>query len=333
MNERISYFDNLKFACILLVVIGHAFVNHTGISYYYGAIECFICLFHMPVFLFVSGIFHNNKNVSNKVVVLFVYLMLAKCISFFCDKVSGNQPDITIFVQRGWDWFLAALIVYAMVSFFLRDINPVFVICVSVLIGCMAGYDNGLMSGKFYGRLITWYPFYYLGSVIDRKKLVGLFEKYGRIKWMPGCLILAAWGGYCIIRRSSIMRIWEFINPTAIYAELPFNATAFSRLLYYCFVIIIGLSFMLIIPTKRTIMTDLGKRTLSVYLLHMLVRSFLYKYRVADILLTSLWGALMYVLLWIVLTVVLSAKLFYQPLSLIKTASYKNENKESNKTE
>lgn len=187
---------------------------------------------------------------SNKVVVLFVYLMLVKCISFFCNKVIGNQPDITTFVQRGWDWFLATLIVYAMVSFFLRDINPVFVICVSILIGCMAGYDNSLMSGKFYGRLITWYTFYYLGSVIDRKKLVGLFEKYGMIKWMPGCLILAAWG-YCIIRRSSIMYIWEFINPTATYVELSFNATAFSRLLYYCFVIIIGLSFMLIIPTKE----------------------------------------------------------------------------------
>lgn len=53
--DRESYFDNIRFGLIVLVVLGHAFINHVYISEYVSSLLVFIYSFHMPLFLFVGG--------------------------------------------------------------------------------------------------------------------------------------------------------------------------------------------------------------------------------------------------------------------------------------
>lgn len=55
--ERESYFDNIRFGLIILVVLGHAFINHVYISEYVPSFLVFVYSFHMPLFLFVGGYF------------------------------------------------------------------------------------------------------------------------------------------------------------------------------------------------------------------------------------------------------------------------------------
>ena len=54
MNYRIQYIDRLKGLAILLVVIGHlmAFCTHGERNPIYEV----ICSFHMPLFMFLSGL-------------------------------------------------------------------------------------------------------------------------------------------------------------------------------------------------------------------------------------------------------------------------------------
>ena len=54
MNDRIQYIDRLKGLAILLVVIGHlmAFCTHGERNPIYEV----ICSFHMPLFMFLSGL-------------------------------------------------------------------------------------------------------------------------------------------------------------------------------------------------------------------------------------------------------------------------------------
>ena len=60
-TKRIYWWDNIKFVMIVLVVAGHfadTLVAHSGVmkSFY-----LFIYAFHMPVFLFISGMFYTNR--------------------------------------------------------------------------------------------------------------------------------------------------------------------------------------------------------------------------------------------------------------------------------
>ncbi len=64
--ERLSYYDNLRFALIMLVVLGHAFINYVSSSSYIPSLLVFIYTFHMPLFLFVSGLFHTDNEMKKE---------------------------------------------------------------------------------------------------------------------------------------------------------------------------------------------------------------------------------------------------------------------------
>ena len=55
-NERSSKWDILKFAMIFLVVLGHAAEYNLRSSESMRSLFFFIYTFHMPVFIFVSGL-------------------------------------------------------------------------------------------------------------------------------------------------------------------------------------------------------------------------------------------------------------------------------------
>mgnify|MGYP007069918102 CR=1 FL=1 len=85
---RCAYYDNIKFVLIILVVIAHAFSIDFGISSYAPALFIFINMFHMPAFIFISGLFHKNEQVDRRMMLLASYLLLYKIIEM--DFISPN---------------------------------------------------------------------------------------------------------------------------------------------------------------------------------------------------------------------------------------------------
>ena len=66
MSNRIALWDNLKFILITLVVAGHfadEIMDYTSI---YSSIFLFIYAFHMPLFIFISGYFHSDRNTKKR---------------------------------------------------------------------------------------------------------------------------------------------------------------------------------------------------------------------------------------------------------------------------
>ena len=73
-TERIALWDNLKFFLIMMVVIGHIIDNYTHDSKFILGLFLFIYSFHMPAFIFVSGIFAkktiHERNVTKALPIL-----------------------------------------------------------------------------------------------------------------------------------------------------------------------------------------------------------------------------------------------------------------------
>ena len=72
MSNRIALWDNLKFILITLVVGGHFADTLIDYSKIYSSIFLFIYAFHMPLFIFISGYFHSEKNITKKNNILYI---------------------------------------------------------------------------------------------------------------------------------------------------------------------------------------------------------------------------------------------------------------------
>ena len=60
-NKRIEYIDFIKGICIFIVVWGHTIQNMgDGDEFWLNPVHQFICSFHMPIFMLVSGFFFSN---------------------------------------------------------------------------------------------------------------------------------------------------------------------------------------------------------------------------------------------------------------------------------
>ncbi len=67
MKDRIMLWDNLKFILITLVVVGHFSERFASTSDICKSIFLFIYAFHMPLFLFISGMFHKDTDIPKKI--------------------------------------------------------------------------------------------------------------------------------------------------------------------------------------------------------------------------------------------------------------------------
>ena len=92
-NKRIAVWDNLKFILIFLVVFGHFMSPFTSNSIDLERMYFFIYIFHMPAFIFVSGLFSkgsvDNKNYK-KVFECIVLYLFVKCIFYMSVNIFGG---------------------------------------------------------------------------------------------------------------------------------------------------------------------------------------------------------------------------------------------------
>ena len=133
-KERLAYFDNLKGVLIILVVIGHllepcARLGSEGLAGF--RVLDFIYMFHMPLFIFVTGLFSKGVFRQGRFraevplfyfaicFLLYTGLMVEKCllgahVSFNYLTLNGRIP-----------WYLMVAGFYVLgVPFFVR-LRPV----------------------------------------------------------------------------------------------------------------------------------------------------------------------------------------------------------------
>ena len=65
-NKR-HFIDNIKVVLIFLVVFGHLIERYIDTSDTLMAIYMFIYIFHMPLFIYISGYLSKNVNKSKKI--------------------------------------------------------------------------------------------------------------------------------------------------------------------------------------------------------------------------------------------------------------------------
>jgi len=119
-RRRVPFWDNARYACIVLVVLGHAIQRLTYDSGIALAIYLSLYAFHMPAFAIISGYFSKSAPPTRRQMALVItdillpYLIFVMLWALTKWLVEGQaDPNIT---HPSWTlWFLRARGIFRLV--------------------------------------------------------------------------------------------------------------------------------------------------------------------------------------------------------------------------
>ena len=270
--NRIAKWDNLKAVLVYLVILGHIVDYFTKDSVNMRRIFLFIYIFHMPCFLFISGLFSKRNIDERRYYKMFSYLVMylfIKVLIWLVNVWIEGNTSFSLLTESSIPWYVFALFVFSLITVFLKQIDCRWVMVFVVILGCMAGYDRKLNDTLVGLRILVYYPFFYAGYLCDTAKLEKITDsKKLRILSVILLVILMVvvysqidhiyWLRPLLTGRNAYEKLGEWAN----YGFL-------LRLCYYFFVAVTVLTVIAVVPKNRIpVITKLGQRSFQIYALH-----------------------------------------------------------------
>ena len=276
MKKRIAIWDNLKFLLIILVVFGH-YAQHVK---YNSAVLQGLCvstyLFHMPLFIFVTGMFSkrtvNEKNV--KKVLPYLTCFLATTLILFITKAFLKwNLTFEIFGTGAMPWYLMSMFFMFLITMVVKDYKPQYVMTLSLIVGVLVGFcktDNP--DFLTWMRTFIFYPFFYLGYTLDadwvEKVTNKIYLKIIAIIFFIVINVLA----FSLPKESGMLS--KLFTARHTYNELEKFADDgwIYRILVYALSFAAIFLLISLIPRKRIKgFTVYGERTLGIYMFHYVI--------------------------------------------------------------
>lgn len=324
-KSRIYKWDNIKFFLIICVVVGHFTSVALNESRSIDTIFMYTLSFHMPLFIFISGLFTKSYRVkkldANKVIAFIMLGFLYKLLNIFAAFLAGHQPSVYILSDNGAPWYLFVLAAFMTATYAMRNIKPIYVIVFSLVLSLIAGYDNDINSYLYLSRIIVFYPFFYIGYCLDPVKITEYFER----TWIKAVSVIGLISTLllCYLNSDKFLnyrRLFTGNNSYKLCGEYISNCGAHSRMLMYLVFIFMGILIIGAIPNKNIpVITKFGSRTLQVYILHRPILMILQCSTLMDTLknITYKNWDLIWMSIGVLLTFVLSLKIFEYPFNTI----------------
>lgn len=340
---RNPYWDNIRFFLILTVVIGHFVDINTNKSELCRATYLFIYIFHMPLFIFISGFFSKNtllekKKVFKKAIYYFTLFLTYKFFIFVLSSFFNKKlPTFLPFSESGIPWFILASSIWLILFYYLKDIKlfPLFII--SILIGSLIGYDKTTQDFLCWSRVLVFLPFFAIGYHLTQDKIDNFLEHKKSFRFIA--LIILVISAFLIYK--NIGHLYKYRG--YFTARNPFNILINGQYGWLIRITVTFISFyfilliLLIIPRKKNHFSYIGSKTLQIYFWHYPVLYSINKLKILDFFRTNSESTFFYFILVVfavILTFILSLNIFGYPLKLLEKGVgkiidliYKEENK------
>ncbi len=331
-SSRIYKFDNLKFLLIVFVVIGHMADYYSGWSGVtaYAVTRQFIYGFHMPLFVLLSGLFYKDKDIPVKVFRFLCCAVGMTIVNSLTKVAFGIHTTPNIIKIGGVTWYLYALAFFYILRHLLRDVNPRLLLLFSVTVMVLIGFTDVLGNVLALTRVFVFFPFFVLGTMFDRDRLLAVTEK----RWirLAGLAVIIGWGIFIVLNARHLRPVRLLYNAgKAAYAGLPDKLAPYGvllRLLWLLLALVLGLALIAIVPNRKLpLVSVFGARTLQVYFWHSPIILALNYSGIAEQMSASHTTQLLYLLCGAVIAVVLSLKPFSFPVNQINQYAKKPESK------
>jgi fucose 4-O-acetylase-like acetyltransferase len=281
-RRRVPYWDNVRFACIVLVVAGHGIQRLTYDSDWALTVYLAIYAFHMPAFAVVSGYFSKSEppgrrqmsRVITDIILPYIIFESVWTLVQFAVEGKGNinptQPSWTL-------WFLLALGIFRLVLPYLALIRwPVFwSIAISVGVGYLDNVDSTFSLSRTLGIL----PFFVIGWRLRTTPLADRWHAASRgvvvgVRTAAVALFVLTigvfWTGIDLWRRIDL-RFWFFYDDS--YKGLGEDQwwAGGVRLGLIVIALLLVAALFSLVPRREAFFTTFGQYTMYAYLLHSFV--------------------------------------------------------------
>ena len=327
MGNRIALWDNLKFFLVTCVVIGHFVDQFTGLSNIYDSIFLFIYSFHIPLFIFIAGLMFKNKNITAKAIFFISIGFSYKIVSAIVERLLGTvKVEFFLLWDGGLSWFMFALAAYIVILKIIEKQNKEYILMFSIVLACFVGYDPGIGDFLYLSRIIIFFPFFLSGVLLQNFDIVGLKTKESKYKFLAG-LIIVIWLGLCVFELDIFYRLrYLFTGRNPFFPQIMSYAPL-ARLASYT--ISFGMCFALIMlmPNRRMfVITDMGENSINVYFWHMHIYYILNKvFNISNVFNYGVSGKLAFLLMAVLLSMILSHKIFSFPIRQIREQIFFNK--------
>lgn len=266
--QREAYFDNAKLLFIFLVVFGHLIQPLKENIELVNVLYQWIYLFHMPVFILVSGFFAkgaSDRGYLLKLVkrILFPYFLFQLFYSVYYLGIGKSSWDATLYDPHWGLWFLLSLFSWHLLLIVFKRLKPFYGISIAFGIGVLVGYLPFIGPSFSLSRTLVFFPFFLIGYWLSKEQLFN-WQTVNKKAIAVGFLIAVFVVSYVT---PSIPSQWLFGSHS--YQALDVAASGgFIRALLYLVATLMVFSVLLLIPNKHYSFTPLGQNTMYVYLLH-----------------------------------------------------------------
>lgn len=273
MKRRNCQLCNLKAILLFCVVLGHALERDIAYDATVAALYRFLYLFHMPLFVFVSGMGMKRGQAGFRQVCQTgkQYLGAQGLVLLVCAIARPNLLS-TYLLRPFWHlWYLLSLASWQLLACGMNlvlertgrgNISRFAFLFLSVAAGLLAG--NFPMVGRDFSlsRTLVFFPFYLVGALWGQK----IIDWVSRAYWLFPLVLLMAATGYFYTTKLPV----SFLYQAEGYSTFGLDGLSGiqARLLCYLAAMACSVLVLLVCPKRRLALTPLGGDTLMPYLLH-----------------------------------------------------------------
>lgn len=202
-SNRLFRYDNVKFLAILMVVVGHFAEPYVDRSHAMKSLWIFIYSFHMPLFIFLTGLFSKRviqrpkfpgEKIYSYIVLFILYKLLLYCTKILC----GAKASFSLLSESGIPWFMLSCALFLFFTTLLKKYDSKLVFTFVVFGACLAGYSEKIGDFLCLSRTIVYYPFFLLGYYLEIEALEAVIHnKFVQLLSLTCLLSLAVVCFFC----------------------------------------------------------------------------------------------------------------------------------------
>lgn len=274
--KRDLYWDSLKFVLIFLVVYGHIIARYAPEGSFNKAMYNLIYMFHMPLFIFVSGRFSHIRDKEKykrgilRIFETYVIFQLIWAILPLLKQTDINwESQLLSLIYPRWTlWYLLSLVfwrimVYAVPNTLFKN-HPKIVLGVCVMVCLLVGFVP--VGAQFsFQRTMAFLPFFFMGyysTDIDVMKFVSKIPKSVSI-----VVLVSSFFIIYFMQNKSISYVTTCASPYWSVPTISPYIRCFERGLLLVAATIFGTMVMRLVPTKASL-ARWGSVTLVIYVYH-----------------------------------------------------------------
>ncbi len=321
-KQRIFAFDNQKFILIFLVVWGH--ILESFCSFELSSTKTVfmaIYFFHMPAFVFLSGLMRRMDAKLNwkSVLSFFVLGVCYKIMNTLVIGIGTGKWTFHVLDEDGIPWFMFAMAVWPVLTYALRNVKPIITMILGIAVGCLVGFDQELTErSALLCRILVYFPFYMLGCCLNAQKVLEFCKKK---VVRAGAALTTAFYMYAMVEHIDVIyKLRHIVTGKNMYSDWAMDHGHIGlRLFCYAGAMVMIFTLISLVPNRKIpVVSTCGMRTLPVYMWHRnLIRILIYS-GIGTLLFQMIGtGVLSTAFVSLVMTLVLSLRFFEIPVEYI----------------